>query len=189
MASAHPTHVDAADYLARERVADEKHVLWDGVVYAMAGASPRHNLLVAAILAELGVALRGKPCRPFASDQRIRIPKTERYVYPDATILCPPFEVDPNDASTLMNPRVVVEVLSALTEAFDRGEKFIGYRTIPSLEHVLLVAQDEPRIEHFARDAEDEGVWRLVTARGGERVRLGSLGVELVVDALYAGMG
>jgi len=175
-----------AEYLARERTSEEKHVFWDGEVFAIAGASRVHNRIVAALLRDLGVRLLGAPCQPYASDQRIRIPKTQRYVYPDASVTCPPVEMDPVDADTIQNPRVVFEVLSESTEAFDRGEKFAGYRTVPSLDEYVLLSQKEPRVEHFARQG--DGSWVLRAFGGNDVVPLPSLGVELSIEALYAGI-
>lgn len=188
-------HVSAAVYLARERESQEKHALWDGNVFAMAGASPRHNRIVAGLLRAFGVALLGKPCQPFASDQRIRIVGTERYVYPDATVICPPFEADPNDEMTLQNPKLVAEVLSPTTEAFDRGDnshrrwdsnKGIAYRSIPSLADYLLLGQDGPRVEHYTR--ETGGSWRLSTLGATDVVALRALAIEVRVADIYAGI-
>jgi Uma2 family endonuclease len=178
--------VAVADYLAAERSAPEKHVLWDGEVFAMAGGSPEHNLLVAAVLRELGQRLRGSPCQPYASDQRIRLPALARYVYPDASVTCRPVEVDPADADTITNPRLIVEVLSDSTEAFDRGEKFVGYRSVPSLVDYLLVSQHAMRVEHYARQ-DDEG-WVLRTYGAEESVLVRTLGIELPVKDLYEGV-
>lgn len=187
MADAAPKHVvDAAEYLALERTAAEKHVLWDGEVFAMAGGSTAHNLLVAAVLGELRERLRGRPCRPYASDQRIRLPILSRYVYPDASVTCPPVELDPIDADTIANPRLVVEVLSDSTEAFDRGDKFIGYRSVPSLVDYLLVSQHFARIEHYSR--QEDGSWVLRTYGAGAMVPVVSLDIELPVDDLYEGV-
>lgn len=186
MTAAPPRSISVADYLAMERAANEKHALWDGEVFAMAGASPSHNLLVAAVLGELGVRLRGRPCRPYASDQRVRIPGGKRYVYPDASVVCAPRELDPIDDATIVNPRLVVEVLSPSTEAFDRGEKFIAYRTIPSLTDYLLLAQDKPLAEHYAR--EPDGSWRLRASDLEGSVLLASIDVEIAVRDLYDGV-
>lgn len=175
-----------SDYLEAERVSETKHVLWDGDVFAMAGASPTHNLLVAAILGELRARLLGGPCAPYASDQRIRLPHTDRYVYPDASVICRPVELDPNDDATITNPRLVVEVLSDSTEAFDRGEKFVGYRSVPSLGDYLLVSQNEPRIEHYARRT--DGSWVLRTYGAGSTVPIAALDIALPIDTLYAGV-
>lgn len=178
--------LSAGEYLAREKASSEKHTLWDGAVFAMAGASPRHNRVVAGLLRVLGVALLGNPCQPFASDQRIRIAGSERYVYPDATVICPPFEYDPLDEMTLLNPKLIAEVLSPTTEAFDRGDKFIAYRSIPSLTDYLLFSQEEPRVEHYARAS--DGSWRLLTLGAGDTLSLAALAIQLEVSAVYAGI-
>ena len=178
--------VAVAEYLAMERSATEKHVLWDGEVFAMAGGSREHNLLVAAVLGELRVRLRGSPCQPYASDQRIRLPSLARYVYPDASVTCRPVETDPGDGDTITNPRLVVEVLSDSTEAFDRGEKFVAYRSVPSLVDCLLVSQPAARIEHYSRQA--DGSWLLRTYGSGSVVPVASLGIELLVNDIYEGV-
>jgi Uma2 family endonuclease len=176
----------ARDYLDAERSSPVKHVLWDGEIYAMAGASKEHNLLVAALLGELRNGLRASPCRPYASDQRIRVPAAERYVYPDASVTCPPVGLDPEDAHTITNPRLIAEVLSDSTEAFDRGDKWIGYQGIASLSDYLLVSQKTVRIEHYARGS--DGSWILRTYGRGETVALASLDIVLAVDAVYDGI-
>ena len=178
--------VGIAEYLAMERLATEKHVLWDGELFAMAGGSREHNLLVAAVLRELGVRLRGAACQPYASDQRIRLPSLARYVYPDVSVTCRPVETDPADRDTITNPRLVVEVLSDSTEGFDRGEKFVAYRSVPSLIDCLLVSQHAARIEHYARS--EDGSWVLRTHGSGSVVALGSIGVELPVSDIYDGV-
>ena len=99
---------------------------------------------------------------------------------------CPPFEVDPDDDATLLHPTLVAEVLSPSTEAFDRGDKFIAYRAIPSLQHYLVVSQDEPRIEHFVRDEGE--AWRLVTLRAEDALVLDKLAITIRVADLYAGL-
>jgi len=174
-----------SDYLAMERRAADKHVLWDGQVFAMAGASRRHNQLVAAVLRELGVALLGRPCRPYASDQRIYVPLREGYVYPDASVTCPPVQTAPEDNETISNPRLLVEVLSESTEAFDRGDKFRGYASIPSLQDYLLLSQDAARVDLFSRRTEG---WLLRSYVAGDSLELASIDSTLSVDALYAGL-
>ena len=187
MSEAAPTRpLTVSEYLEAERIAETKHVFWDGEIFAMAGASRRHNLLVAALLRELGVRLLGGACAPYASDQRIHLPGTSRYVYPDASVVCRPVETHPDDVETITNPRLIAEVLSDSTEAFDRGAKFVGYRAVPSLSDYLLLSQDERRIEHYAR--QNDGGWVLRTYEAGGTVPVASLGIELPIDALYAGV-
>jgi Uma2 family endonuclease len=177
--------ISPSDYLAMERSATDKRVLWDGQVFAMAGASRRHNQLVAAMLRELGVALLGRPCRPYASDQRIYVPLREGYVYPDASVTCPPVQTPPEDNETISNPRLIVEVLSESTEAFDRGDKFRGYASIASLQDYLLLSQDAARVDLFSRRSEG---WLLRSYVAGDSLGLASIDATLSVDALYAGL-
>ncbi|MBN1606564.1 MAG: Uma2 family endonuclease [Polyangiaceae bacterium] len=182
---AHAERISSSEYLAMERRATDKHVLWDGQVFAMAGASRRHNQLVAAVLRELGVALLGRPCRAYASDQRIYVPLRKGYVYPDASVTCPPMQTAPEDTETISNPRLIVEVLSESTEAFDRGDKFRGYASIPSLQDYLLLSQDAARVDLFSRRPEG---WLLRSYVAGDSLELASIEATLSVDALYAGL-
>jgi Uma2 family endonuclease len=177
--------ISPSDYLAMEHRATDKHVLWGGQVFAMAGASRRHNQIVAAVLRELGVALLGRLCRPYASDQRIYVPLREGYVYPDASVTCPPVQTAPDDNETISNPRLIVEVLSESTEAFDRGDKFRGYASIPSLQDYLLLGQDAARVDLFSRRPEG---WLLRSYTTGDSLELASIDATLSVDALYAGL-
>ncbi len=171
------------EYLAWERLQPEKHEYHGGEVFAMAGATFEHNLIVANTCAELGAALRQKPCRVCASDLRVKIPATGLYTYPDATVVCgrPEFEDDTLD--TLLNPLVLVEVLSESTQDYDRGTKFTNYRTIPSLRDYVLVATDEILVEHYMR--EEDGSWVLREHRAGERFAIASVGCEIAVDEIY----
>lgn len=151
----HPT-----EYLAFEHDAEEKHEYWDGEVVAMAGGSPEHNAICFNLAAALGPQLRKSGCRGFTSDQRVRIPASNRYVYPDLTVVCGEPVFDQDDPQTIANPTLIVEVLSPSTESRDRGSKLFGYRSLPSLGGYLLVAQDRTWVEHWSRQA--DGRW-LVT--------------------------
>lgn len=171
------------EYLAFERSSAEKHELAGGELFAMAGASREHNLVVANVVRELGNALRARPCDVYPSDMRIFIPATGRYTYPDASVVCgePRFADDHRD--TLLNPKVLVEVLSDATEAYDRGDKFAQYRTIDSLCDYVLLSQKRALVEHYRR--QPDGTWVLREARPGARLALDSVGCELSVDELY----
>ena len=147
-------------YLALERDAEEKHEYWEGEIVAMADGSPAHNAICFNLAASLGPQLRGSGCRGFTSDQRVRVPLKNRYVYPDLTIVCGKALFEDDDAYTVANPTLIVEVLSQATENDDRGPKLFGYRTLPSLRGYLLVAQDRTWIESWSR--QDDGRW-LVT--------------------------
>lgn len=172
-----------AEYLATERASPDRHQYLDGQVFAMAGGSPRHALIAANVVRVLGNALLDGPCQVYTSDLRVKIEATGLYTYPDATVVCGPPELVADGGDTLLNPRVLVEVLSASTESYDRGKKFEHYRTLPSLAEYLLVAQSEVHVEHFERQA--DGSWRLREYRAGQRLPLPALDCELAVDDFY----
>ena len=175
----------ADEYLAWEREQAGKHEFFHGEVFAMAGGTPRHNALGVSIGAELRAVLRSRGCSVLSSDQRLAFPPHERYVYPDVTVICGPPVFQPGTDDVITNPTILVEVLSASTEEYDRGLKWIGYQRIASLTDYLLVAQAEARIEHYRRNS--DGSWTYRTAGPGEHVVLTG-GSELVIDAIYAGM-
>jgi Uma2 family endonuclease len=177
------------EYLVCERSAHEKHEYRDGEILAMAGGSYRHSLILANLIGELGNALKGKPCRALESNLRVRIPRTPLYTYPDASVICGEPKFDPNDEAleTITNPRVVLEVLSPSTEAYDRGEKFARYRQLESLEAYVLISQDVPRVELFLWQS--DGTWLFRVFSGMEaRVELAGLGIELPLAEIYAGV-
>jgi Uma2 family endonuclease len=176
--------ISFAEYLAVEDRSDIRHEFLDGNIYAMAGGTPEHAALVAAFIQQLGNALRGKPCRVYSSDLRVRIRETGFTTYPDVTVICGQLETDTEDRLAAVNPLVLVEILSESTEAYDRGAKAAHYRRIPSLREYVLVSHIEPAIEVHRRS--DAGHFELHEARKGERVILASLGIELDVDSLYA---
>src|SRR5215468_5236312 len=153
-------------YLSIEREADERHEYLDGRIYAMAGESPQHGDICTNLTREVSAQLKGTRCRLWTKDTKVRsgpMPKRRHsikglYSYPDAVIICgkPQFLDEYKDV--LINPRVIIEVLSPSTEAFDSNEKFRRYRTHnPSLTDYLIVAQNQPSIEHFAR--QENGQW------------------------------
>jgi Uma2 family endonuclease len=173
------------EYLAWEREQANKHELHDGEIFAMAGGSPRHNALALAVGAELRAALRGRDCRALNSDQRIGLLFRKKYVYPDASVVCGEVVTEEGARDVVVNPSVVVEVLSASTEGYDRGGKWDGYRRLASVDDYLLVSQRAPTIEHFQRMA--DGSWRYTVASEGEQIEL-TTGARLSVDAVYEGV-
>lgn len=172
-------------YLAFERAQfDAKHEFINGEIVAMAGASRQHVRIVTNLVVSLGSQLRGRPCDVYPSDMRVKIPTTGLYTYPDVIALChdPQFEDDAVD--TLLNPSVIIEVLSPSTEAYDRGIKFTHYRRIEDLQLYILVAQDKPQVEIFRRQA--NGDWLLSMIEGLEaRVSLDAIGCELTLAEVY----
>lgn len=153
-----------ADYLASERESEVKHEFIDGRVYAMSGASEAHNLIAGSIYVSLYTQLRGRPCKIYPSDMKVRTPSTRSYTYPDISVVCGDAQFDGDLRDILLNPSVVIEVLSPNTERFDRGRKFQRYRELESLQEYVLVAQDSPHVERFAR--QDNGLWQLSEAHG-----------------------
>jgi Uma2 family endonuclease len=146
-------------YLTRERASSERHEYLDGVIVAMAGASARHNLIVGNLYASLHSQLRNRPCVVYPSDLRLKVPKTQLYTYPDISVVCGAPQFEDAEQDTLLNPTVIVEVLSPSTESYDRGKKFQHYRALESLEEYVLVAQDSRRIEQYVRQV--KGQWLL----------------------------
>ena len=134
---------------------------------------------------ELGVALRGGKCRVLSADQRILAREGEHYVYADASIVCGAIELAQGTTDVLVNPGVVIEVLSKRTEAYDRGLKWESYRELASVTDYLLLSQTAPRIEHYRREASGEWHYRVVPAGG--RVTLTN-GATISVDAVYSGV-
>jgi Uma2 family endonuclease len=177
------TRVSEDEYLARERVAETKHELIHGQMVAMAGGSIRHNAMVANLVAALHARLRGKGCLTLPSDQRTHVPATGLYTYPDVTIICGDPQRHRKDSETILNPRVLVEVLSKSTEGYDRGAKFAHYRSIESLQTYLMINLDEPRVERYERG---EGVWTLHDVVGEEAIlELPALGISVSLGELY----
>ncbi len=173
------------EYLALEEISNVKHEYVDGLILAMAGGTPEHAALAASVIGILFSALRGGRCRVYDSDLRVRIPATGLATYPDVTVVCGPREHDPADANTVVNPTVVVEVLSRGTETYDRGEKLEHYKKLASLREIVFVAWDARRIEVVRHLA--DGTWAApLAASAGGHVALASLGCSLDVDEVYA---
>lgn len=175
--------IDYASYLALERETDQKHEWLDGLVYARAGANPSHNAITARVIGELGRLLGDRPCNAYTSDQKVRVPATGLATYPDALVVCGAAEFDREDPIAIVNPQLVVEVLSDSTELYDRTEKFGHYQRLASLHDYVLVSQHEVHIEVYSRD--EGGRWIYTDGRAGERVGLTSLGGALEVDQVY----
>lgn len=152
------------EYLAYEREAATKSEYYAGQLFALAGASKKQSAIVPNLLYLLVGQLKARPCEVFSNHMRIKVSATGLYTYPDVVVVCGAPRFDDDQEDTLLNPTVIIEVLSKSTEAYDRGEKFAQYRTLESLRDYLLIAQDIARIEHFVRQADDS--W-LFTERSG----------------------
>ena len=174
-----------AEYLALERSSDIKRELWNGELFAMAGASETHNLIVTNVVSELRTQLKGRPCKVYSNDMRVRIAPKKAYTYPDVVVVCgaPQFEDDRRD--TLLNPTVIVEVLSPSTEAHDRGLKFESYRTVPSLQEYVLISQTKALIERYIRQ-EQTRFWMFDDFAGLDAViELAAIACRLALAEVY----
>lgn len=171
------------EYLAFERASEEKHEYIDGEIFAMSGARRAHSRLSVrlAVLLELAI---GRRCEVYNNDMRVYMPLSRRYVYPDASVVCGRPQFKDKELDTLVNPRVIVEVLSQSTEDYDREDKFTHYKTIPTLAHYVLVAQDKPLVEVFTRQA--DGWWTCVAYEAGQKIALTAIECEIEVDQIYA---
>jgi Uma2 family endonuclease len=172
------------DYLAREREAEFKSEYYAGQVYAMAGTSYRHNVILSNIHGELFAQLRGQICRPSFSDVRLRTTAWDAYMYPDLMVICGQPLFAPNEFDTVLNPTVIIEVLSVSTESWDRGGKFAHYRRIESLNDYVLVSQDKVLVERYTRQGEQ---WLLTEwSRLEDSLQLPSIGCEVTLRDIYA---
>lgn len=172
------------EYLALDRASDVKHEYFAGFIYAMAGASYAHGIITGNLIGELRDALRDRPCGVIPNDLRVRTRST-LYTFPDVVVVCGPPEFEGDRRDIVLNPSLVIEVLSPSSEAWDRGQKFEHFRSIPSLKEYVLVAQDHVHIEHFLR--QPSGQW-LLTEYGdlNSRVQFPSLDVSIAVTEIYA---
>jgi len=156
--SAVATHtISVAEYLAWERAGTTKHEYYAGTIIALAGSSEAHNLITTNLITTLNTHVANRPCKVYPSDMRLRIPHTKTYTYPDITVVCGPSEFDDAEFDTLLNPLVLIEILSPATERNDRGRKFHQYQTIPTVREYILVEQDEHRVDQYIK--QDDGSW------------------------------
>jgi Uma2 family endonuclease len=182
------------EYLALERASQERREYLDGQIYLMAGESPAHGTICTNLTIEVGSHLKSTPCRAFSKDTKVRsgpIPKSRYsaqglYSFPDLLVVCGDAQYLDEHRDVLVNPRVIIEVLSPSTEAFDRGEKFARYREhLDSLTDYVVVAQSMPLVEHFARQPNGEWVIAASARDLSETVALGSIRCSLRLSEVY----
>lgn len=176
----HKLNYTYPEYLGFEASSNVKHEFLDGQIYAMAGGTPEHAALAAAVITLLGPQLRGGECRPYNSDLRVRTP-TGLTTYPDVTIICGPRQIDAIDPLAITNPTLIVEVLSRSTEEYDSGAKFEHYKTFPSLRQYVLVSHREHSIEVRSRG---ESGWQTTIVPEGAVAEL-SIDARIDVRELY----
>ncbi len=170
------------EYLALERVAEHKSEYVDGIVVAMSGASLAHNVIVANLIMSLGPRLRARGCQIFPSDLKVR--SGSRFYYPDVSAICGEPAFLDGEADVVLNPSLIVEVLSPTTKSYDKGAKFLTYQRIESLQEYLLVHQDQALVEQYIRQS--EGAWLYRPAERAAEVQV--LGCPLSLVEIYAGV-
>jgi len=175
---------DFEEYLAYERASEVRHDFLAGELFAMVGASRRHNLIVTNLVAALRPRLRGTGCEIYANDMRVRAAEADFAAYPDVVVACGEPRFHDREFDTLLDPTLIVEVLSPSTADYDRGTKFASFRRLASLREYLLVSQAEVRVEHFAW--QDDGTWRLAETSDPEAsLELRSIGCRLAIRDVY----
>ena len=183
MSSPKPSLLTPGEYLALERKSEIRSEYIAGRMFAMSGASRRHSLIAGNFYRELSSQLRDRACEAHIADLRVKVSPTGLYTYPDIVAVCGEVKLEDEHFDTLLNPTVIVEVLSESTEAYDRGEKFAHYRRLDTLREYVLVAQDKIRIEHYRREGEE---WILSEVSGPDAtLHLGSLDCHVPVAAIY----
>jgi len=184
MATEPRRRVSPEEYLSLERQSETKNEYLNGEIYAMAGASRRHNRITLNVAIALDGQLKARGCELYSGDMRVRVPTADLYTYPDVAVVCGEPQFDDAEVDTLLNPTLIVEVLSRTTESYDRGAKFAYYRTLPSFAEYLVLAQDLVHAEHFVR----QGVtgWLLTeTDRSDDVLELPSIGCTLALREAY----
>jgi Uma2 family endonuclease len=175
------------EYLRVERAAEYKSEFWDGEMYAMAGTSRNHALISWNLGASLHAQFKGRPCFAFQNDMRVRVAESGLYTYPDVVAVCGEGRYLDDEQDTLLNPQLIVDILSPSTAAYDHGEKFRRYRQLASLTDYLLVAQSRPLVEHWSRDIAVPHAWAISeSSQMTDRIHLASLDAELVLADIYA---
>ncbi len=173
------------EYLELDRNSEARLEYWDGEIFDMSGVSPEHDAVEGNVYHHLRLKLKGKQCRIFLANTRIKVPSMPPYRYGDSSGLCgtPRYEVI-GGIKALTNPSIIIEVLSSSTEAYDRGDKFTNYKSIPSLREYLLVAQHRPHVSHFVK--QDDGSWNQREFNDLDAiVKLVSLECELSLREIY----
>jgi Uma2 family endonuclease len=174
------------EYLEMEEASQEKHEYYRGEVFAMSGPKVPHNIIAGNIFIGLGSKLKGKPCRPFNSDQRIHIEGNTLFTYPDISIICGDIKTLNDDEWNVLNPTILIEVLSPSTKNYDRGEKFMLYRDIPTLKEYILIDSETIHIETFRLNASNH--WELEEYHfASETLQIPFLSISFPLTEIYEG--
>jgi Uma2 family endonuclease len=187
MSTVAKTLLSAAEYLARERASEFRNEFYRGEMFAMSGASWEHTLIKDNLAREAGIQLKAGACQVVTSDLRVKVDASGLYTYPDIVIVCESPQFEDQVMDTLLNPRVIVEVLSDSTEKYDRGLKFGHYRQLPALREYVMVAQDRPLVERFVRQNDD--TWVLAAFSDlAQTFAFASVGVQVPLADIYRGV-
>jgi Uma2 family endonuclease len=174
------------EYLKMERAAEQKHEYFEGEIFGMSGAGPRHNVIFRNLYGELAYRLKGKLCQPYGSDLRIHIPENTLFTYPDISIICRDLVNSNEDSDTAIEPSVLIEILSPSTRDYDRGTKFKLYRDIPSLKEYILVDSEAISIEIFR--VNEEGRWQLEEyKKPADILLITTVGFQIMLGEIYNG--
>ncbi|MBC7911828.1 MAG: Uma2 family endonuclease [Pyrinomonadaceae bacterium] len=178
------THYTPEEYLALERAAEYKSEYFNGEIFAMSGASGQHVLIVTNLVLQLATQLKKRDCSVYSTDMRVKVNPAGLYTYPDVIVVCGESQFSDAQMDTLINPNVIVEVLSESTQGYDRGGKFEQYRTLESFKEYVLIAQDKLHVEHFARQPDNR--WLLSeTNRMEDSIELTSIACTLALAEIY----
>ena len=180
-------YVSQETYLETERGALEKHEYYQGEIFAMSGASAKHNRVFTNLFGELSYKLKGKGCVPYGSDLRIHIPKNTLYTYPDISIICGEMELTDDKFDTATNPSVIIELLSHSTRNYDKGEKFTLYRDMLSLQEYILIDTEKIYVEKHIRNADNS--WQLTDYKSIENsFTISTIQLSFLLMDIYEGI-
>lgn len=178
------SYITPEEYLALEDKADYKSEYFNGEIFAMAGSTPEHDHLIDDFMSNVYRQVEEGPCETFTGNMRVKVSPTGLYTYPDGSVVCGEARFEGGAVKSLLNPIMVLEVLSASTEAYDRGGKFAHYKTIYSLVYYVLVTTDRPCVEVFTRQNDQDWLYREITGLDG-RVDLPEIGCHLSMSRIY----
>jgi len=182
-AQPHRDTITSEEYLAFERQAEERHEFVDGIIYAMSGASRHHVRIASNLIMNLGIQFKGRDCGAYASDLRVKVNETD-YVYPDVVAVCGEEQFEDGQFDTLLNPSVIIEVLSKSTQNYDKNKKMALYQNLSTVQDYVLIAQDQYRVEHYQRKSQNQ--WLLTVLTESQQIlQLNSVNVEISVQDIY----
>lgn len=184
MSAVSKLRVTPQEYLALERKAEYKSEFYQGEIFAMAGASSAHNIISSNLNRILGTQLLHRDCIVYGGDMRVKVSPLGKYTYPDIMVACGNKIFDDAEEDTLVNPVLIIEILSHSTERYDRGAKFDHYQFIKTLAEYVLVSQDNRRVERYVRQANGDWAYRAFK-ENEDVIKLESLGCELVLHEIY----